>query len=121
MSTFVESKELGVPFFMSFHRPNLDLRLVVTVRIHDRRQLVTESLVKRDVEISLHLSGEVRMGVGEYVDVQVQLQETIEGITATDDSAIDTNIGFIVSLDSDGVLSSVECSKAGSFPSMLKD
>jgi hypothetical protein len=99
-SAVVKVEELGILVFLSFHSLEIDLRLVVAVRILNRRQLVTESLVKLESERSLHLSGEIGMGVGEYVNVQVQLQEAIEAVTITDDSALDTNSVFSVSLDS---------------------
>jgi hypothetical protein len=62
-STIVEAKELGELVFLSFHSLNLDLRLVVTIRILDRRQLIAEILVQLKSESSLRFSDEVGMGV----------------------------------------------------------
>jgi hypothetical protein len=62
-STIVEAKELGELVFLSFHSINLDLRLIVTIRILDRRQLIAEILVQLKSESSLRFSDEVGMGV----------------------------------------------------------
>jgi len=40
------------------------------------------------------------MRVGEYIDVQVELQEAVQAITVADDGALDTNGVFLISLDS---------------------
>jgi hypothetical protein len=62
-STIVEAKKLWELVFLSFHSINLDLRLVVTIRILDRRQLIAEILVQLKSESSLRFSDEVGMGV----------------------------------------------------------
>jgi hypothetical protein len=62
-STIVEAKKLWELVFLSFHSINLDLRLVVTIRIFDRRQLIAEILVQLKSESSLRFSDEVGMGV----------------------------------------------------------
>jgi hypothetical protein len=61
------------------------------------------------------------MCVGEYIDIQVQLQEAVETITVTDDGTLDTNGIFLVGLDENSVLVSVEFSEVRSVFTILVD
>ena len=69
----IELKELGVLVLLSFHSFEIDLRLIVTIRILDRRQFIGEGLVQVKSESSLHLSSEIRMSVRQHIDVEVKL------------------------------------------------
>jgi len=97
----VKVEELGVLVLLGFHSLEEDLGLVVAIRILNWGKLVREGLVELEGESGLHLSGEIGMRVGQYIDVQVELQEAVEAITVADDGALDTNGVFLVSLDSD--------------------
>jgi hypothetical protein len=106
---------------LGFHSFEEDFRLIVSIRILDRRKFVTEGLVKLESESSLHFSGEIRMSVRQHIDIKVQFEETVKTIAVTDDSALDSHGIFFVGLNSNRVLVFVELSEVGSVNTILVD
>ena len=104
----VEEQEWWVLVSLLVHLADVDFRLVITLRIANFRQFVLVNVIKRYHEGRLWLCNEVRIGVRQDLNVEIHLQESIEGVTRANDSLLDAYFRIIVRLNIDRVLLLIE-------------
>ena len=104
----VEEQEWWVLVSLLVHLADVYFRLVIAFRIANFRQFVLVNVIKRYHEGCLWLCNEVRIGVRQDLNVEIHLQESIEGVTRANDSLLDAYFRIIVRLNIDRVLLLVE-------------
>ena len=84
---------------MSLHLVDIDLWDVISIGIDDGWKLVGDHITNSHGEGGFWLCHEVRVSVGQDLDLEVDLEQPAERITVSKNDSLGANLSFVISLN----------------------
>ena len=104
---------------MLFQSVDIDFWHVVALRVNKVRKHVRVSISNRNIKARLWFLNEIRVCIRNNLDIEIHLEQSIEGVTRADDCPLDAYLRFIICLNIDPVILSIEFREVSCIASIL--